>query len=138
MTKQEMKYDKYSGRVTEYKEYYNDDLIIHVRHKHNGQSFYKAFDDGLFIHEEWDDQNRNILTTLPLSFDLTVNSDKKTIPYNNLSIHKIYYRAYFIIEKRELFDRSGEPYSIENKLKLILHKKLNDTHIQIITKYLDK
>lgn len=138
MTKQEVKYDKDSGNVTEYKEYFNDTLIIHIRHKHNGQSFYKEFNDNVYIHEEWDKQNRKILTTLPLSFDLTVSSHKKTIPYNNPSIKKHYYKAYFVIDIRQTYDRNGVAYPIKTSIKLVLHKKLNDTHIQIITKYLDE
>jgi hypothetical protein len=137
MTKQELKYDKDSGNITEYKEYHCNQLIIHAQKNSKGQS-YKAFYDDVYVHEEWDNQHRNIITTLPLSFDLTVTHNKKIIPYNNPSIKKHYYKAYFVIDKRQTYDRNGVAYPIETKMKLVLHKKLNDTHIQVITKYLDK
>jgi hypothetical protein len=133
MIKQETIYDKTTYEIIDYKEYLNGELIVHNQKKTNGNELYKTYYDGLETLTEYDNQLRLVLEKIPFDKYYIRYSNEIRIPYKNISNQYIeaYYQILYIPSKRTTT-------MIKNNIKLILIKKLNDTHNLRIIKYLDK
>lgn len=133
MTRQETTYNKDTFKITSYKEFFNDELLVHHEYKPNGNKFVKLIYDNIETYFEYDNKDRRVLETIPLGKYYFRYSNEIRIPYK--TPNKQYLEAYYqIIYKYSVNDN----YKICVGMSLILIKKLDDKHNLRIIKYLDK
>jgi hypothetical protein len=136
MIKQETIYDKTTYKIIDYKEYLNGQLIVHNQIKTNGNSIHKTYYDGIEEIEEYDNLDRIVIEKIPNNKIYFKYTNEIRIPYKN--INNQYIEAYYQILYVPSYVGNNLTTSNKAQIRLILFKKLSDTHNLRIIKYLDK